>query len=88
MYNLKKLILLVLSISCLGVVAACSNDVGEGLAVDLPQLTDDKVDAATMVLISSPPMQPEDHVNRWSGSMQHDSCLSCHWEWRSYYIAK
>ncbi|OIJ14749.1 hypothetical protein BKP37_07150 [Anaerobacillus alkalilacustris] len=44
----------------------------------LPQLNEERADAATMVLVSAPPPQPADHINRWNPDLQQDSCLMCH----------
>ncbi|RHW38018.1 napB [Neobacillus notoginsengisoli] len=38
----------------------------------------ERPDAATMQLISPPPTQPSDHVNRWNPELHHESCLACH----------
>jgi nitrate reductase cytochrome c-type subunit len=45
----------------------------------LIQLNEDgRQDAATMQLISPPPTQPADHINRWNPELRHESCLACH----------
>lgn len=45
----------------------------------VPQLTsDEREEAATMVLIGAPPMQPADHIDRWNPELRHESCLTCH----------
>lgn len=45
----------------------------------VPQLTSDgREEAATMVLIGAPPMQPADHIDRWNPELRHESCLTCH----------
>jgi len=44
----------------------------------LPQLSGDFTDAATMILVSAPPPQPKDHIDRWNPDQQQNSCLTCH----------
>lgn len=45
----------------------------------IPQLEEEgRADAATMVLVDSPPMQPADHVDRWHPDLREQSCMSCH----------
>lgn len=44
----------------------------------IPQLNEERADAATMVLISAPTLQPADHVGRWNHDIGQDSCLMCH----------
>lgn len=44
----------------------------------IPQLSEERADAATMVLISAPPLQPLDHTGRWNPELLHQSCLTCH----------
>jgi nitrate reductase (cytochrome), electron transfer subunit len=46
--------------------------------IDIPQLNEERADAATMVLISAPPLQPLDHIDRWKPELLHQSCLMCH----------
>jgi len=47
--------------------------------VVVPQLTsDEREEAATMVLLGAPPMQPADHIDRWNPELRHESCLACH----------
>lgn len=47
--------------------------------VTVPQLeSDEREDAATMVLLGTPPMQPADHIDRWNPELRQDSCLTCH----------
>ncbi|SER42150.1 nitrate reductase cytochrome c-type subunit [Salipaludibacillus aurantiacus] len=79
---LSKTLLLLLSAAFIFTVAACSgNDEAEEAEAEsftLPQLTEERADAATMVLVSAPPVQPEDHVNRWNAEQQEASCLTCH----------
>lgn len=54
-----------------------ANDADKQLAV--PQLeSDSREDSATMILIGSPPMMPDDHANYWNPDVRHDSCLVCH----------
>jgi nitrate reductase (cytochrome), electron transfer subunit len=47
-------------------------------AINVPQLNEARADAATMVLISAPTLQPADHVGRWDPQKKGDSCLMCH----------
>ncbi|WNF38106.1 nitrate reductase cytochrome c-type subunit [Bacillaceae bacterium IKA-2] len=47
-------------------------------AINLPQLTEERADAATMGLISAPTLQPVDHLGRWNPQLGKDSCLMCH----------
>ncbi|MCE7792099.1 nitrate reductase cytochrome c-type subunit [Salipaludibacillus sp. CUR1] len=79
---LSKTLLLLLSAAFIFALAACSgNDEAEEAEAEsftLPQLTEERADAATMVLVSAPPVQPEDHVNRWNAEQQEASCLTCH----------
>ncbi|WP_077213353.1 nitrate reductase cytochrome c-type subunit [Bacillus dakarensis] len=47
--------------------------------VEIPQLTsEEREDAATMVLLGAPPLQPSDHIDRWNPELRHESCLTCH----------
>lgn len=47
--------------------------------VVIPQLlTDERENAATMVLIGTPPLQPADHIDRWIPELHHESCMTCH----------
>lgn len=34
--------------------------------------------SATMVLVGAPPMQPNDHIDRWNPELHHESCMACH----------
>ncbi|OIJ15763.1 hypothetical protein BKP35_01875 [Anaerobacillus arseniciselenatis] len=45
---------------------------------NVPQLNEERADAATMVLISAPTLQPADHAGRWDPKIKGDSCLMCH----------
>jgi nitrate reductase (cytochrome), electron transfer subunit len=44
----------------------------------VPQLNQERAEAATMVLISAPTLQPVDHAGRWNPKTQGESCLMCH----------
>ncbi|QOY35757.1 nitrate reductase cytochrome c-type subunit [Anaerobacillus isosaccharinicus] len=46
--------------------------------VNVPQLNQDRAEAATMVLISAPTLQPVDHAGRWDPKTKGASCLMCH----------
>ena len=46
--------------------------------VDIPQLKQERAEAATMVLISAPTLQPVDHAGRWDSKTKGASCLMCH----------
>ncbi len=46
--------------------------------IEVPQLNEERADAATMVLITAPPLQPLDHQDRWNPELLHQSCLVCH----------
>ena len=46
--------------------------------VNIPQLSEDRADAATMVLITAPTLQPADHAGRWNPDLGMQSCLMCH----------
>ena len=48
--------------------------------VNIPQLSEERADAATMVLISAPTLMPADHEGRWNPAVGQDSCLMCHME--------
>lgn len=75
---LKTFTVILIALCCIIIFTACSGGDQNERKVELPQLSGETVDAATMVLISAPPMQPEDHVSRWSPSAQHDGCMTCH----------
>lgn len=34
--------------------------------------------AATMVLLGAPPMQPASHIDRWKPELRQESCMACH----------
>lgn len=44
----------------------------------IPQLTTEREESATMVLLGAPPMQPADHIDRWNPQIHHESCMTCH----------
>ncbi|RXJ04034.1 hypothetical protein DS745_01195 [Anaerobacillus alkaliphilus] len=46
--------------------------------VSIPQLSQERAEAATMVLISAPTLQPPDHAGRWNPKTMGASCLMCH----------
>lgn len=47
--------------------------------VVVPQLnTDERADSATMVLVGSPPVLPDDHATFWNPSLGYESCMVCH----------
>ncbi|MCT8138983.1 nitrate reductase cytochrome c-type subunit [Anaerobacillus sp. CMMVII] len=46
--------------------------------VEIPQLNQERAEAATMVLISAPTLQPVDHAGRWNPKTKGESCLVCH----------
>lgn len=75
---LKNFTVMIVTLCSIIIFTACSGGDQNDLGVDLPQLSGDTVDAATMVLISAPPMQPADHIDRWSPSAQHEGCMTCH----------
>jgi nitrate reductase (cytochrome), electron transfer subunit len=53
-----------------------SKQTAENIVV--PQLNQERAEAATMVLISAPTLQPVDHAGRWNPKTQGESCLMCH----------
>lgn len=53
-------------------------DEARNQAINLPQLNEERADAATMVLISAPPLSPPDHAGRWNPELGQESCLMCH----------
>ncbi len=69
-------------ISLSAVIVGCNdegdNNNSETEEYTLPQLSEETTDAATMVLVSAPPQQPEDHIDRWNAEQQEGSCLTCH----------
>ncbi|MFN7250022.1 MAG: nitrate reductase cytochrome c-type subunit [Anaerobacillus sp.] len=46
--------------------------------IEVPQLKQERAEAATMVLISAPTLQPVDHAGRWDPKTKGASCLMCH----------
>jgi nitrate reductase (cytochrome), electron transfer subunit len=46
--------------------------------IEVPQLNQERAEAATMVLISAPTLQPVDHAGRWDPKTKGASCLMCH----------
>lgn len=48
-------------------------------SVVFPQLSSEgRAEASTMVVEGSPPMQPENHIDRWNPELRQESCLACH----------
>ena len=89
--NLKKVLFTLLAVMMIAVVG-CSNDSSSQPApepneteqpapqptVYIPQLNEETIDAATMVLISAPTLMPADHESRWNPQQGQESCLVCH----------
>ncbi|MFS1516025.1 nitrate reductase cytochrome c-type subunit [Cytobacillus sp. Hm23] len=88
----RNLLLFVISVLVFSLIG-CSNDTADPVqqtepevteepvveTVTLPQLSsDDREDAASMVLQGAPPMQPDDHIDRWNPELRYESCTACH----------
>lgn len=76
--SMNKIILLIIAVSFISLLVGCSDENEASAEVELPQLTSQTVDAATMVLVDAPPVRPADHVDRWRDSLQENNCLPCH----------
>ncbi len=50
----------------------------QGKLASIPQLSQERAEAATMVLITAPTLQPTDHTGRWNPQTLGASCLMCH----------
>lgn len=56
---------------------AVSNEKSDTVVV--PQLdSEERANSATMVLVGSPPVLPDDHANFWNPEIGYESCMLCH----------
>lgn len=77
-HALKIVFAKLIFVSLIGLLGGCSENSEVIERIELPQLSSERADAATMVLIGAPPVKPIDHINRWRASLQENNCLPCH----------
>jgi nitrate reductase (cytochrome), electron transfer subunit len=55
---------------------SATNETSEVVVTQLS--SDERADSATMVLVGSPPVLPDDHASFWNPEIGYDSCMVCH----------